>query len=384
MRTQALLLSAATFCLLSLSPAASVPVDQIPLSDASEKRLISLSETEAKWMTEEEVFGLIRANRKFIDITDGDLDFDNDPLVSISHTELPKAPVQQSIVKQVIDQISESYMKDFLTRLTGFTTRYYKTSSGKAASEWIFDQVQEEANKANAAGKGLNVSVTQFAHPWQQSSVIARIHPVASATEDDGIVIIGAHLDSVNQWNPYWGRSPGADDDGSGTTTTFEAFRLILEHGIVPSRPVEFHWYSAEEGGLLGSQKVVRKYADDGVKVVGMIQVDMTGYKPPNKKEIVGIATDFIDESLRKFLQTVAQEYCGIPWGDVKCGYGCSDHASWTRAGYPAAFTFEAPFDQSSPYVHTSGDDVSHISFSHMKEFVKLVLAFGIELGLGK
>lgn len=238
-------------------------------------------------------------------------------------------------------------MEDFLTRLTGFTTRYYKTSSGKEASDWIFEHVQEEADKANAAGKGLNVSVRQFENPWKQSSVIARIEPSLSASKEEGIVIIGAHLDSVNQWNPYWGRSPGADDDGSGTTTIFEAFRLLLAHGFVPTRPVEFHWYSAEEGGLLGSQKIVRKYVEDGIKVAGMIQADMTGYKPPNKKEIVGIATDYVDRDLSRFLQSLAEEYCAIPYGDVKCGYGCSDHASWTKAGFPAAFTFEAPFDQS-------------------------------------
>lgn len=41
--------------------------------------------------------------------------------------------------------------------------------------------------------------------------------------------------------------------------------------------PVEFHWYSAEEGGLLGSQAIAKRYESDGAKVKGMIQMDMTG-----------------------------------------------------------------------------------------------------------
>lgn len=36
------------------------------------------------------------------------------------------------------------------------------------------------------------------------------------STEEDAVVILGAHIDSVNWLNPWFGRSPGADDDGSG------------------------------------------------------------------------------------------------------------------------------------------------------------------------
>jgi hypothetical protein len=36
--------------------------------------------------------------------------------------------------------------------------------------------------------------------------------PVSFKQNNEDLTIISAHLDSVNQWNPYWGRSPGADD----------------------------------------------------------------------------------------------------------------------------------------------------------------------------
>lgn len=86
--------------------------------------------------------------------------------------------------------------------------------------------------------------------------------------------IVGAHQDSVNGWNPLWGRSPGADDDGSGTVTTLEVFRSLVGTGFRPTRPVEFHWYSAEEAGLLGSQDVAESYEKKGVEVIAMIQVN--------------------------------------------------------------------------------------------------------------
>lgn len=40
---------------------------------------------------------------------------------------------------------------------------------------------------------------------------------------------------------------------------------------------MEFHYYSAEEGGLLGSQGVAKSYEDSGKKVLAMLQMDMTG-----------------------------------------------------------------------------------------------------------
>ncbi len=72
--------------------------------------------------------------------------------------------------------------------------------------------------------------------------------------------------------------APGADDDGSGTTSILEAFRVLTEKEWTPTEgAVEFHWYSAEEGGLLGSQAVARDYESREVDVKGMIQMDMTG-----------------------------------------------------------------------------------------------------------
>lgn len=68
--------------------------------------------------------------------------------------------------------------------------------------------------------------------------------------------MLSAHQDSVNQYDPYNGISPGADDNGSGSATVFEALRVMLKNEIVPVKPLEFHWYSAEEGGLLGSQAI--------------------------------------------------------------------------------------------------------------------------------
>lgn len=64
--------------------------------------------------------------------------------------------------------------------------------------------------------------------------------------------------------------------------TILEAFRVVLTDSRVSSsqatNTLEFHWYSAEEGGLLGSQAIFQQYAKDGRDVKAMLQQDMTGY----------------------------------------------------------------------------------------------------------
>jgi Zn-dependent M28 family amino/carboxypeptidase len=83
---------------------------------------------------------------------------------------------------------------------------------------------------------------------------------------------IGAHQDSKNYHEPL-ARAPGADDDGSGTVTILAAFRALVRAGVRPGVPVEFHWYAAEEGGMLGSREVARAYYEQGVPVAAMTQV---------------------------------------------------------------------------------------------------------------
>ena len=90
-------------------------------------------------------------------------------------------------------------------------------------------------------------TVEFFNHTWPQPSVIGRLEGVGE--NKDEIVIIGAHLDSVN-WkaeNQDISRAPGACDDGSGTATVMEIFRVITESGLTFNRTLEFHHYAAEE-----------------------------------------------------------------------------------------------------------------------------------------
>lgn len=218
----------------------------------------------------------------------------------------PKKPAFEKELFPLIKNLSKSNMKENLETFTAFHTRYYKSDYGRQSSEWLLKNVQGVIKDAGADKYGAYAK--HFQHPWGQNSIIATIPGKSNST-----VVVGAHQDSINLFLPSIFSAPGADDDGSGTVTILEALRvLLLSEDIVKNKgenTIEFHWYSAEEGGLLGSQAIFTEYEKIGRDIKAMLQQDMTGYVQgtldAGKPESVGVITDFVDPSLTEFIKKI-------------------------------------------------------------------------------
>ena len=212
----------------------------------------------------------------------------------------PSAVAQKDQVTPLLAKLNINNLETTLTTFSNFYNRYYKSDYGRQSSEWLLSQIQAIITASGAT----NATVKPFKHTWVQSSIIATI-PGQSANT----IVIGAHQDSINLNSPSTGRAPGADDDGSGTVTILEAFRVLLSDSRVASgqapNTIEFHWYSAEEGGLLGSQAIFQDYKRKGRVVKAMLQQDMTGYVKPGTTESVGVITDYVDAGLTGFVKKV-------------------------------------------------------------------------------
>lgn len=299
--------------------------------------------------------------------------------------KFPEKIAHNKTVAPLLKQLEKNNMRKHLEVFTSFHTRYYKSTTGAQSSAWLLQQVNDTVAKSGAFDHGA--SVKAFSHSWGQSSIIATIPGKSNKT-----IVIGAHQDSINLFLPSLLAAPGADDDGSGTVTILEALRVLLKSkdivkGNFPNT-VEFHWYSAEEGGLLGSQAIFQSYEKEGRDVKAMLQQDMTGYiqktLDAGKPESVGVITDFVDPGLTEFIKEVITQYCSIPYVLTKCGYACSDHASASKAGYPAAFVIEAAFENSDNKIHTTDDLIDYLSFDHMLQHARLTLGLAYELAMHK
>lgn len=365
----------------------STPAEQAPLlaeTPNSDKYLIELSPGETRWITEDEKWALKRQGLNFMDIT---YTQDLGTLLhkTSSSVTYPSEVAYNKTVTPLLKELEMKNMRSNLETFTSFHTRYYKSQYGVQSSEWLLKQVTSIVNASGAFEHGATVK--PFTHSWGQSSVIAQIPGKSNKT-----VVIGAHQDSINLFLPSILSAPGADDDGSGSVTILEALRvLLLDQDIVAGKApntVEFHWYSAEEGGLLGSQAIFQSYEREGREVKAMLQQDMTGYiqktLDAGEPESVGVITDYVDPGLTAFIQKVITVYCEIPYVLTKCGYACSDHASASKAGYPSAFVIESDFKYSDNKIHTSEDKVEYLSFEHMLQHARLTLGLAYELAFAK
>lgn len=282
---------------------------------------------------------------------------------------------QQAVVGPILALTNTDLMKSSLPTLTQFNNRYYRSSTGAQAGEWLFGKVKDVV-AANNASK-LSVMVTQFKHDWGQHSIIARIEGMNNNNET---IILGAHMDSINSNIPMNGRAPGADDAGSSVVALLEVMRVLLKAGYKPLRPIEFHWYSGTEAGLLGSRAIASAYKKNGRVVVGML--NFPSVMVPNKKAPdVGLLTDYTNATLNTFMRQLATTYTALPMHDFTCGYGCTDQASWNEFGYHAVATHESSIYGGNPFIHTEKDDLTTIDYDHALHFVKLGVAFAVELG---
>ena len=353
----------------------------LPFVGEPDRYLIELAPGETKWVTEEEKWQLRRKGQNFYDIT-----YTRDLGSSVkenSAVKYPKSTAYNSSVAPLLEELDTKHMHKNLKKFTSFHTRYYKSDYGAQSSAWLLHRVNETLAEANAT----KAHVAHFKHPWGQNSIIATLPGRTNKT-----VIIGAHQDSINLFFPSLLAAPGADDDGSGTVTILEALRVaLMDENIRDGKQentLEWHWYSAEEGGLLGSQAIFQAYEAAGRDVKAMLQQDMTGYVQKTldagEPESVGVITDFVDPGLTEFIKKVIGTYCQIPYVETKCGYACSDHASASKAGYPSAFVIESDFKYSDSKIHTTEDKLEYLSFEHMLQHARLTLGLAYELAFAK
>ncbi|KAK7739780.1 hypothetical protein SLS53_005750 [Cytospora paraplurivora] len=359
-------------------------------AELSQPRLIHVfGESEPIWRTEADKLRLRQKGKKFMDITDHQ-DLYSEPFSSwAGKATLPKLS-HQRLVKPLFPKVSTQRIYDFLKHLTSYYNRYYGGSTGEQSSQWLHDHI---ASIIAEAPYHTHISLEYFTHAFPQSSIIARFEPKVRDFSKP-LTIIGAHQDSANYLFPLL-PAPGADDDGSGSASILEAFRVLATSGFIPKEgPVEFHWYAAEEGGLLGSQDIAAYKKAEGARIGAMLEFDMTAYVSRNATESIGFIKTDADAALTRWAVELSTEYISIPTSVYELTPGAgSDYMSYTKLGFPASFAsegnpvaggFPGEFD---PYVHTINDtmdvddETGFFSIDHAARFAELAIAFAVEQG---
>lgn len=289
---------------------------------------------------------------------------------------IPRAPgAADARIESLTRQVSETNIEDHIRFLSGFANRQHKN----AATEQVVIQFRD---RLTAQLKTHSGSV----NPWSFDLIRHQSTPMPTLrlkfegqTPGQDVVVLGGHFDSINQSWMGGQKAPGADDNASGSANLAEIARLIAQAPRL-QRDVEIYWYAGEEGGLLGSAEIAKAAQSARKSVRGVLQLDMT-LQPGSGRFKIGSMTDFTDANLREDLKRINTLYVGAEIIDDQCGYGCSDHASWHRHGFPAIMPTEAKKRDMNKNIHTERDVLSASSdLTHSAMFAKLGLAFALDL----
>lgn len=279
---------------------------------------------------------------------------------------------QQPLVRRTIAGVKESRIRSVIEKMSSFHNRYYDHQNGVDSQKWL-----KKKWETIVAGRS-DATVEMWEHSrWKQPSVMLTIQG-----ESDEIIVVGGHADSIaGFWNRSRARAPGADDNASGIATITEIIQVIVDSGYQPKKTLKFFGYAAEEVGLRGSQEIASQYKEEGKPVIGVMQLDMTNF-PGDSVDLV-IISDYTNQEQNQFIGNLINEYQeNVTWSYDKCGYACSDHASWHNQGFAASTPFEAKKREMNPNIHTDRDTISRSrgTANHATTFAKIGLSFIIEL----
>lgn len=257
--------------------------------------------------------------------------------------------------------------------------------------ERAFDYIRSEL-------EGFNYEVKTQTYTVRKKAVKNIEAQLTGHTLPQDIIVVGAHYDSV------FG-SPGANDNGSGTSALLEIARMLKD--IKPFVTIRFVFFVNEEPPFfetphMGSRVYAKELRQKGKNITVMFSIETIGYylNTPNSQKYPSILKYFypdtgnflafvgdfssrklVYDSIRDFRRHTKFPSVGIVAPKWLPGVDWSDHQAFWDEGYPAIMlTDTAPFRY--PYYHTEEDTYDKINYDSFARVVmgisRIILFYGI------
>jgi hypothetical protein len=185
------------------------------------------------------------------------------------------------------------------------------------------------------------------------------------------VVLVTAHLDSVNLAGGPAAPAPGADDNGSGSAGVLELARVLASRAW--PHDLRLILFSGEEQGLYGSRQYVAGLpAPERGRIRAVLNMDMVGTRntaepavllegaPPFRQLVDDLATAAATHT------TLRVETSLSPFA--------SDHVPFIDAGIPAVLTIEGA-DSANGNIHSDRDTMDHIDPGLAGQILRMNLA---------
>ncbi|QTE30843.1 M28 family metallopeptidase [Pengzhenrongella sicca] len=272
----------------------------------------------------------------------------------------PPARVDPAIAGLLGELSSPLYAAD-VAWLAGLPTRHSLSTHFATAAGWA-------AARMTALGfAATRVPITVGA--GTSENVIGDRAGVGSGPRD--LVLITAHLDSVNLAGGPAASAPGADDNASGSAGVLELARVLAAHAW--RADVRLILFGGEEQGLHGSQQYVAALPGaDRARLRAVLNMDMIATRnSPAPTVLLEGAT--VSAGLIADLATAAATYTGLRV-ETSLSPFASDHVPFITAGLPAVLTIEGA-DSANGHIHSANDTLAFIDHAFALDILRMNLA---------
>jgi len=265
-----------------------------------------------------------------------------------------------------IEAVSQSTYSSYLISLVNFLTRHSLSSQFTNAAEWAVDKLQSFGYQAEL----LPISVGQ----GNSHNVVADRSGRESGVRK--LVIVTAHLDSINLRDGIHAPAPGADDNASGSAAVLEIARVLAEHSA--KHDIRFILFGGEEEGLYGSEQYVSALSEsERTRINAVINMDMVATLNTESPTVM-LEGSIVSRSLMDELVEEAAAHTSLTVQKSENPFG-SDHVPFIKKHIPAVLTIEGT-DTSNTNIHSANDTLDHIDYGLALDIVRMNLAAVLKL----
>lgn len=265
-------------------------------------------------------------------------------------------------VQELVDKLSRDQLEANLVMLTSFFTRNSKGSDYVSVSL----RVKELVDAMNYETRFQDINVQGRA----SRNVIAE--KAGSGVEPRDVVIITAHLDSINLEGGDDAEAPGADDNGSGSAGLLEIARVFQDY--IGEHDLRLIWFGGEEQGLFGSKQYVAGLsAEERGRIKAVVNMDMIGC-PNTEAGSVLIEGAAVSQKIIDDLSESAAAHTGLAV-ETSLNPFASDHVPFIRENIPAVLTIEGA-DSTNTRVHSALDSIETINYDFALEILRMNVGY--------
>ena len=235
-------------------------------------------------------------------------------------------------------------------------TRYYTLAGNQIAAEYLFQEMESY---------GLKVWYEDFLTP--EGILLVNVVGEVPGKDTSAVYGVMAHFDSISDAP---GTAPGADDNSTGIAVSLEIARILA--GYTLEHPVRITFVNAEEVGILGSNVWARHAQAQGVPIEGVFNVDSVGSNRQGRLLIFN--SDARSSWMQDLMIRINDSYgLGNEIMSRQNPAIVADDNMVREQGIEAVMIARELYGW-SPYHHSSGDVIDHVSVDNVMSTTYVVL----------